>query len=663
MLTPALCIFWFMAAAMRNERFAARQKLADVHRGRLSSVQARLQHYWENTMTEVERLAESGSPSSAFAKCVQSGAVDSVIIFDEAGRILYPNAPFPLKTASVTLEPKWTKAGQLEYLRKDFIAAANHYKALAKDAVDARLTARALQGEARCLVQAGKRNDAIQLVNEILADGCYDQATDPQGRLIAANADLMVLELMTNHASLVFQATAQRLAKRLTDYENPALAASQRLFLMEELQKLCPKIAFPTLAAEELAAEVCARISILDNTGDLNGPAEDAAAEMGIVSPRSLNAALVNRKSPALPVVRASRPGLWQFVSSDRRVLALVRSENLLVKMQTVLAGESLPPDTEIALVPPGVEKEPAFVSLPAGPRLPGWRLVLGFKDQNVFTTTMEHRTTLYLWTGVLVVAAVGGTTILAIRLLRRQMMLARLKNDLAATVSHELKTPLSAMRVFVDTLLDSEQMDEKRVREYLHLIAQENERLSRVIQNFLTFSRIEREKQTFHFTLASPRQIIARAIETVGKWLDSSGCRLEVEVEADLPSVLADPDAIVTALINLLENACKYSEEIKHIILSVRVESANVIFSVKDHGIGIAPSDAKKIFQPFYQVDRRLSRRGSGCGLGLSIVQSIVIAHKGSVSVKSQSDQGSTFAISLPAAPGDTHVSEEARG
>ena len=131
-----------------------------------------------------------------------------------------------------------------------------------------------------------------------------------------------------------------------------------------------------------------------------------------------------------------------------------------------------------------------------------------------------------------------GILTLLAVRLLRRQAALARLKNDLAATVSHELKTPLSSMRVLVDTLLDSEKLDDSTVREYLQLIARENERLSRLIQNFLTFSRMERNKYTFHFVPLPARQIVDAAVEAVRERFAAPGCHFEVQVEGDLPEI-----------------------------------------------------------------------------------------------------------------------------
>ena len=128
-------------------------------------------------------------------------------------------------------------------------------------------------------------------------------------------------------------------------------------------------------------------------------------------------------------------------------------------------------------------------------------------------------------------------------------------------------------------------------------------------------------------------------------------GCQFEVQVESELPKLIADVDASGTTLINLLDNAYKYTGDEKRIQLRAYAADGNVCFEVKDNGIGISPRESKKIFRRFYQVDQSLSRSAGGCGLGLSIVQFIVTAHKGSVHVDSQPGQGSTFTIGLPAA------------
>jgi two-component system phosphate regulon sensor histidine kinase PhoR len=206
-------------------------------------------------------------------------------------------------------------------------------------------------------------------------------------------------------------------------------------------------------------------------------------------------------------------------------------------------------------------------------------------------------------------------------------------------------------MQLLLDTLLDSDRLDERKVREYLRLIAQENQRLSRLIHNFLAFSRMERKSHTFEFSTVPVAQLIDDAVAAMRERLNAPGCHFEVMVEPNLSPVEADPDAVVTALINLLDNAWKYTENQKHIVLQARAQNGNVLLSVQDNGIGIPSDETKRIFRSFYQSDRRLSRATGGCGLGLSIVAFVVAAHRGSASVESQPGHGSTFTISLPAA------------
>ena len=619
-LVPAACLLWFMSAAMRNERFAARQRLAEAYHGQLLSSQTRLARRWADIAADLEKRAQTGPAPAAFAQCIQSGMVESVVIFDASGRVLYPAAPASLENVSGELERTWAEANELEYLSKDFVAAAGQYGALAREATNANVAARALQGQARCLMRAGRIEDATQLVNEMLGNQRYDRVGDPQGRLISANAELMVLEVLTNRTSSVFKSAARRLENRLMDYENPALAAPQRRFLMKELRRLAPEIEFPTLAAEELAAEF-----LLSRSSD------------------------ENRESA---LRRASRSGVWQFTTANHRVLALIRTEKLLANLEGVLATDHPSAPAAITLLPPDADSAAALVTLPAGPQLPGWRVALSLNNQAFLNSTMANRSNIYLWTGILVMTVMGILTFLAIRLLRRQAALARLKNDLAATVSHELKTPLSSMRVLVDTLLESDRIDEARAREYLQLIAQENERLSRLIQNFLSFSRMERNKHTFNFVALPARRIIDDAVRAVRERFSTPGCHFEVQAEGELPSVMADPDALSTALINLLDNAWKYSGEIKHVVLGASVEGGNVVFSVRDNGVGIGARERERIFSPFHQVDQRLSHKGSGCGLGLSIVRFIVGAHHGSITVESEPGCGSTFTVSIPVMP-----------
>jgi len=234
--------------------------------------------------------------------------------------------------------------------------------------------------------------------------------------------------------------------------------------------------------------------------------------------------------------------------------------------------------------------------------------------------------------------------------LISRSLRLAGLKSDLMALVSHELKTPLSSMRLLVDTLLDDSVLDQQKTREYLELIATENARLSLLIENFLAFARIERNKYSLEFAPVHVNEVVQAAVKAAGQRFQEPGCQLEVDVTAGLPDVRADRSALVAALVNLLDNAHKYTPGEKRISLRCFPAGRHVCFEVRDNGVGIPAHEIKKIFHKFYRVDQRLSRTGSGCGLGLSIVNFFVEAHGGSVRVSSEPGNGSTFTVVLEA-------------
>jgi signal transduction histidine kinase len=234
--------------------------------------------------------------------------------------------------------------------------------------------------------------------------------------------------------------------------------------------------------------------------------------------------------------------------------------------------------------------------------------------------------------------------------LVRRQTALTQLRNDLVANVTHELKTPLASMRLLVDTLLGSGALHPPAVRDYLQLIAQENLRLSRLIDNFLAFSRMERNHYAFDFKPVPAAAIVEAAAAAVRERFREPGCRFEIHPAAQLPPVMADSAALVTVLVNLLDNACKYSGDDKHITLAAEAADGRVRFTVTDNGIGLSPRDTRRIFKRFYRVPGA-DPAGGGCGLGLSIVEFIVRAHHGSVSVRSRLGRGSTFTVEIPAA------------
>jgi signal transduction histidine kinase len=622
-LVPAVCVLWFMTVAMRNERLAVQDRLREVYLTHVASLQRELTAFWQGRQAALSSIGKD-SPAELFAAIVRSNLADSVVVYDRSGKVVYP-ASGSIETPEEETGD-WAPVRELEFQKTNYLAAAEAYGRIAQSSQDTRVQARARQSQAGCLLKAGRKAEALARLAELAGDPGLRNAISAQGTMIVPNAQLLILKLAAsaeagrNDFNPLRQQTLDDLVKRLNDYTNSDFPSSQRRFLMGEVAALAPDAAaFPTLAAEELAAEYLEQNPTLSTEPRLQ---------------------------------RAPLAKVWCLPSADRTIVALFREDRLKRELGTLIDPLALS-DVRVTVLPPG---ETFALSTPVAPQeagefLPGWRLGLSFKESDTFATLSARQTRFYLWTGFLVVLIIAMVALLVARYVAAQMRLARLKNELVSTVSHELKTPLSSMRALVDTLLAGRYHDEQQLVTYLKLVAQENQRLSHLIDNFLTFSRLERNKQKFQFEAVKIESLVSNAMSALQDRFNSAHCRLEVEIAPVLPQIHGDLEALTIVLINLLDNAFKYTPKDKHIVLAACLEHGAVALAVKDNGIGLTGSEAKRIFDRFYQVDQSLSRQTGGCGLGLSIVQSIVKAHGGAVAVASEPGKGSTFTVRLPLA------------
>jgi two-component system phosphate regulon sensor histidine kinase PhoR len=234
-------------------------------------------------------------------------------------------------------------------------------------------------------------------------------------------------------------------------------------------------------------------------------------------------------------------------------------------------------------------------------------------------------------------------------RTVRREMELSKLKSDFVSNVSHELRTPLSLIRMFGETLEMGRVPSEEKKQEYYATIVRETERLSGLVNNILSFSRMESGKKEYHFSNTDVNAVVQKVLSSYQSHLEHLGFTLETKLAARLPLILADSEAVSEALLNVVDNAIKYSEAQKSIKITTGIIGRSVYVEVEDHGIGIPPEEQSKIFEKFYRVSSGLVHEIRGSGLGLTLVQHIMDAHKGEITVRSQVGEGSTFRLSFP--------------
>ena len=279
--------------------------------------------------------------------------------------------------------------------------------------------------------------------------------------------------------------------------------------------------------------------------------------------------------------------------------------------------------------------------------------LVLGIKYKG---TTIQAITQRFLRSSYIILATLSVLLIAGLfftyRSVNKMVELAKLKSDIVSNVSHELRTPLALIRLYAETLELGRIPDEQRKLEYYRIVRKESERLTALINNILDFSRIEAGKREYEFRETDLSSLVRDTLDSYRYQIQQNGFTYEERISDNLPPVRVDREAIARSLLNLVNNAIKYSSAEKYLAVSLYRENRSVNLEVVDHGIGIDRNEQHRIFDKFYRVCDPMTHETKGSGLGLSLVQHIVKAHGGEVSVESTPGKGSKFTITLPLPP-----------
>ena len=286
-----------------------------------------------------------------------------------------------------------------------------------------------------------------------------------------------------------------------------------------------------------------------------------------------------------------------------------------------------------------------------AAPSFRGVVLQLRYKDRSIEEEVRRLALTKTALIGFIDVMLLAGLFLVYANV-RRELRLSRLKSDFVANVSHELKTPLALIRLFAETLELGRVPSEDKAKQYYRVINKESQRLTQLINNILDFSRIEAGRKEYRFRPADVGAVVREVVEAYRFSIEQQGFELEVSLADDLPEAVVDPEALSQALLNLINNAVKYSGDGRHIGLDVREGDGGIVIAVTDRGVGIPRAERKKIFEKFYRVEDTLIHTTKGSGLGLALVQHIMDAHGGSVELDSEPGRGSTFRLIVPLAP-----------
>lgn len=264
-------------------------------------------------------------------------------------------------------------------------------------------------------------------------------------------------------------------------------------------------------------------------------------------------------------------------------------------------------------------------------------------------STFLTSRRGVFFYAFLLLAGILGFGLVLTVNTVTHQLELARMQSDFVSTVSHEFRTPLTAIRQIGEMLQSDQVPSDTKRRRYYDLLVEQSERLSLLVNRVLDFARMDSGQHTFDRKAVELGPFLHDVVSRVEQRVDHEGFALRREIADDLPCLPVDVDALGQAVTNLIDNGIKYSGDSRELVVRGYVENGDAVIAVQDFGIGIEPKERPRVFERFYRSGDPLTRAVKGTGLGLTLVKRIVEGHGGRVHAESEPGRGSTFSISIP--------------
>jgi len=286
-------------------------------------------------------------------------------------------------------------------------------------------------------------------------------------------------------------------------------------------------------------------------------------------------------------------------------------------------------------------------------PWLPLWEIAGAYSGRTVEDIAHDQfRRDLLI--SILALAALGVASFATFTMATREGRLARMKSVFISNVSHEMKTPLALISMYAETLESGKISAPDKTRDYYRTILRESRKLAHMVDNVLDFARLESGRAQNRLEQIDVGELATEVVRNCEERLGLGGFKLTLKIEPELPPIVGDRSALSQALLNLLDNAVKYSADTKEVGIAAWRANGSVVVEITDKGIGIDPSEQQRIFEQFYRAGDPLTQKVRGAGLGLALVRRIVAAHRGRVELRSTPGKGSAFSVVLPAhAPG----------
>jgi len=641
LLLPAVALSYLALSSIRSEELSLDADL----RGRATTLSAQLTDELAGIFEgfegrTLERLRLGESPITDLEGL--SPYLRAAYRFDAAGELV---APFVLPDEQAKVPPSaaWR---DLARLARSQAQVGRHEEAVAtwdraiQIAGSPRSNAEARLGKAQSLVGVGRDQQALDVLADLYAD--HAALRDTYGFRIGDLAALLRAEVSFARDPDVGATALQQLVDDLLAARWTVGEEGEPAVIREALRLLEGRVSTEWMGR--------ARARLNEKYHQLVWSAR-VATELELVPNRTQEGAF------RYPGARPDSPSLWAFYREGEDVYAWSFSVQALSTDLRLAAArlDQLDSDLRAELMAPGqLIDNAALTSVGLGPKLPAYSLAVVPDDMDALVGQKRRRRTTRVAIVLIAVFMVSVGVVNAAQVISREVENARIKADFAANVSHELRSPITQIRLKGEALQLGLVDEGEDMEQHFDAIVHEAERLSRLVDNVLDFAAIERGVKTYHLRADDLLSVVWTLCETHRGTIEERGLRIELDLPDDLPPVWFDREAIGQVITNLLSNASKYGADGGWVGVSVRAESRTVEVAVADRGMGIPADELDHVFDEFFRSTDPEVRRRKGTGIGLAIVRYIVEAHRGSIRVESRRGEGTTFTFTLPTTPPD---------
>ncbi len=675
---PSVVLAFFGIRAIHNERYKLQQQNRERQKGFVKNFRAGILSHIERNITELEELAAQEVVTERnfreihrlISERLENGELfGHIVIWSGDGSPWFPEfQESPPFGPTFVVPDEWTKwrpeieiAELAEFRRRNYSEAVSKYKKILDRAKDRQVKAWLLSRIARCEAKHEEFKQALNTYRSIVAGfpGLFTES----GRPLELSSRLEMLD--------AFRSTEDR--------ENFFLEALRTFQLLEQASwplngdqlKMYSDILRNMI--DEMMVENAAE-GIPDGfTGSIGDIQAGILKKMGVW----LLAEAVGRDMARDIGGNQVQKDVYEYEDDEFLVITIPLSkdnpgpnsgpnreflgslmpvDDLKEAIDTQIK-ENGPSDGSL-VIRSSLTNEVVFGNGDAGPgsavisdlfpgNFPPWKLEL-YQTRDGESRYPLHQNIFFWVILALLVIVVFGSGLI-IRTIVQEVNLLNLKSDFIASVSHEFKTPLTAMGAVLERLLSGEVKDPQKTRDYYRILSHDQDRLKRLVKNVLDFTKIEDGKREYKFAATDIVRLVRSEVDNFHNDNRLSGFTIETEVDANIPLVRADEEAMRQALHNILDNAAKFSGQQKNIQVMVTRRQTSVEIAVQDRGVGIREHEQKKVFEKFYRGKQASSISPTGTGLGLTLVKHIMDAHAGDVVISSRPGKGTRISLILP--------------